>query len=50
VIESQLVVSRFGGCIRRWDVDWFIQSWMVSLDDMCPGSLLASVSGLIHLT
>ena len=47
---SWLIVSGFSGCNQRWKVDWFVQRWMVSLDGICPGSLVASVSGLIHLT
>lgn len=36
------------GFIWRWEVYCYMWRWMVSLDGVCRGSLVSSVSGLIH--
>jgi hypothetical protein len=45
-IVSRSVVSGSHGCILRLEVDKCVQWWMVSLNCVCPGSLIASVFGL----
>jgi len=50
VIGSTSVVSGSSGCIRRWEVHWYALRWMVGLDGVCPGRLVASVSGVIRFS
>jgi len=48
VIGSQSVIRGSCGCFRSWEVHWCVQRWIVILDGICPGNLVASVSGLIR--
>jgi len=49
VMGLWLVASGSHCCIRRWQVHWCVQRGVVSLDDIPAGSMITSVSGLIHL-
>ena len=45
-----VIVSGSHMCIQRWDIQSCVWRWVASLNLIDPGSLVATVSGLGHLT
>jgi hypothetical protein len=49
ILWSQSIASGSLGFIQMWNVGWYLQKWVATLSNICPRSLVASISGLTFL-